>query len=182
MPGDAADDDGRRRDAAEAYRKALGLLVRREQSRRDLQRKLTARGVDAEQAAAAVERLAGQGFQDDARFAASFARDRTAAGYGPVRIRQELAAHGLDADGCAGALAACEADWAERARQLVTRRFTPAALADPARRRKAFEFLLRRGFAPGQAEAALRARMGGDVDDADVDPGAWPDAGAEPGG
>ena len=160
-------DDGRedRREAAGAYRKALGLLVRREQSRRDLKRKLTARGVDPEHAAAAVERLAGQGYQDDARFAASFARDRTAAGYGPARIRQELGTHGLDAEGCAGALLACEADWTARAEQLIVRRFTPVELADPARRRKAYEFLLRRGFEPGQAQAAVRAAAQADTAD-----------------
>jgi regulatory protein len=158
MQGDTADDEARRRQAADAYRKGLGLLVRREQSRRDLIRKLAVRGVEADDAAAAVERLAGQGFQDDARFAASFARDRAAAGYGPVRIRQELAGHGLDADGCAAALEACEADWQERALQLVVRRYTPGELAEPARRRKALDFLLRRGFGPDHAHAAIRAR------------------------
>src|SRR5687767_14443475 len=102
---DRADED-RRRQVADAYRKGLGLLVRREQSRRDLKRKLAARGVEADAAEAAVERLAGQGYQDDDRFAASFARDRAAAGYGPVRIRQELAGHGLDHDRTEAALAA----------------------------------------------------------------------------
>lgn len=161
--GDAGNSDDRRREAADAYRKGLGLLVRREQSRRDLKRKLAARGVDAEHAEAAVERLAGQGYQDDARFAASFARDRVAAGYGPVRIRQELAAHGLADEACAEALAACEVDWAERAVHAA-RRFSPADVAEPARRRKAYEFLLRRGFEPGHAQAALRARAGVDAD------------------
>ena len=161
--GDGADPADRRRDAADAYRKALGLLVRREQSRRDLKRKLAARGIDAEHAEAAVERLAGQGYQDDARFAASFARDRVGAGYGPVRIRQELAAHGLGDDACADALAACEVDWAERALHAA-RRFTATDVADPAKRRKAFDFLLRRGFEPGHAQAALRARAGVDAD------------------
>lgn len=146
-------------DAADAYRKALGLLVRREQSRRDLKRKLALRGVEAADAEAAVARLAEQGFQDDGRFAVAFARDRASAGYGPVRIRQELSAHGLDPEGCDAALDACEADWAERAVGLVERRFRPAELADPARRRKAFEFLLRRGFEPGMAHAAIGSRQ-----------------------
>lgn len=161
MHDEPADEDGRRR-AADAYRKGLGLLVRREQSRRDLKRKLAARGIDADDAAAAVERLAGQGYQDDDRFAASFARDRAAAGYGPVRIRQELAGHGLDGDRTEVALAACETDWSERAVQLVVRRFTAAELADPRRRRKALDFLLRRGFDQDQAHSAIRSRRQGD--------------------
>ncbi|KFN50388.1 regulatory protein RecX [Arenimonas composti] len=152
--------------AAEAWRRGLGLLVRREQSRRGLERKLGERGVDPALAAAAVDRLAAAGWQDDARFAASFARDRAASGYGPVRIRAELAAHGMDAGQVAAALAACEADWAERAVQLAQRRFRAADLVDPARRRKAQAFLLRRGFDGGQAAAALAALhgQGGDGD------------------
>src|SRR5688500_10879608 len=152
------DDDERRRQAADAYRKGRGLLVRREQSRRDLKRKLAARGVDADDAEAAVERLGGQGYQDDDRFAASFARDRAAAGYGPVRIRQELAGHGLDRDQVEIALAACERDWPELAKLQITRRFRPTELEDPARRRKAVDFLLRRGFDQGSAWAAVRYR------------------------
>jgi regulatory protein len=166
MSGEPADETLTRRQAAEAYRRALGLLVRREQSRRGLERKLAARGIEPDVAEAAVARLAGQGYQDDVRFAASFARDRASAGYGPVRIRQELAGHGLDAEACDAALQACEADWAGRASELVARRFTALALADPARRRKAVEFLLRRGFDPGHANGAVRARMRGDEGDA----------------
>lgn len=145
------------RPGADAYQRALGLLVRREHSRRDLTRKLAQRGVEPEEAQAAVERLAGQGYQDDDRFAASFARDRAAAGYGPVRIRVELAGHGLKEDAIQAALAACETDWAALARRQVERRHRPAELADPARRRKVIEFLLRRGFDQESAWGAVRA-------------------------
>ena len=148
---------GARREGADAYQRALGLLVRREHSRRDLARKLAQRGVEPAEAEAAVERLAGQGYQDDQRFAEAFARDRTSAGYGPVRIRAELAGHGLSEDAIATALAACEADWSALARRQVERRWRPAELADPARRRKAVEFLLRRGFDQGDAWSAVRS-------------------------
>src|SRR5688572_13007666 len=63
--------------------RALGFLVRREHSRKELTRKLTSRGLDATEAAAAVERLAGEGWQDDARFAESLVRSRAGNGYGP---------------------------------------------------------------------------------------------------
>lgn len=153
-------DSGSRsgRTPPDAYQKALELLVRREHSRRDLKRKLGLRGADPEEAAAAVEKLAGLGYQDDARFAASFARDRASAGYGPVRIRQELSGHGLDRDQVEVALSACETDWTELAKRQVSRRFRPAELEDPARRRKALDFLLRRGFDQDCAWAAVRHR------------------------
>jgi regulatory protein len=136
----------------------MELLVRREHSRRDLKRKLGLRGAAPEEAEAAVEKLASLGYQDDDRFAASFARDRAASGYGPVRIRQELAGHGLSREQVELALGACDTDWSASARSLVERRYRPEQLADPARRRKAVDFLLRRGFDQNGAWAAVRAR------------------------
>ncbi|PZO10076.1 MAG: recombination regulator RecX [Lysobacteraceae bacterium] len=152
------------RAAPDPTQKAMELLVRREHSRRDLKRKLGLRGADPAEAEAAVEKLAGLGYQDDDRFGASFARDRAASGYGPVRIRQELAGHGLSGDQVQNALDQCETDWAASARSLVDKRFRPEQLADPARRRKAVDFLLRRGFDPNCTYAAVRARPDDEFD------------------
>lgn len=135
--------------------RALGLLARREHSRKELNRKLTARGLDADQARAAVDRLAGEGWQDDARFAESLVRSRSNTGYGPLRIRAELATHGLDREAIARAMETFEGDWAEVARDLVRRRFGPS-LDDLAAMRKAADFLLRRGFDGGSVRAATR--------------------------
>lgn len=136
--------------------RALGFLVRREHSRKELTRKLTSRGLDATEAAAAVDRLAGQGWQDDARFAESLVRSRAANGYGPIRIRAELATHGLDRDAIAQAMDSYEGDWALIARELVQRRFGET-LDDPAVRRRAADFLLRRGFDSEGVRAATRS-------------------------
>ena len=154
------------RAAPDPTQKAMELLVRREHSRRDLKRKLGLRGADPAEAEAAVEKLAGLGYQDDDRFAASFARDRAASGYGPVRIRLELTGHGLGRDQVEVALEQCETDWAASARALVDKRFRPEQLADPARRRKAVDFLLRRGFDQNNTYAAVRARPDEDFDGA----------------
>ncbi len=142
---------------SDAYAKAVALLTRREHSRRELARKLAARGIEAGEAEAALDALAEQGWQSQDRFAESLARTRAAAGYGPVRIRAELETHGLTQAEIQAALAACDTDWEAAARALVARRYPAAALADPARRRKAIDFLLRRGFEPATAFAALRS-------------------------
>lgn len=154
------------RPRPDAYQKALELLVRREHSRRDLKRKLGLRGADPAEAEAAIEKLAGLGYQDDLRFGTAFARDRAHSGYGPVRIRQELAGHGLPRDAVEQAIEACEADWPASARSLIDKRYRPEGLADPARRRKAVDFLLRRGFDQASAYGAVRARAA-DEDDPD---------------
>ncbi|WP_203321621.1 recombination regulator RecX [Pseudoxanthomonas beigongshangi] len=136
--------------------RALGLLTRREHSRRELERKLASRGVDAGEAKAAVERLASEGWQDDRRFAELLVRSRAGSGYGPLRIRAELATHGLDRDAIAAAMDTFDGDWTETACDLVRRRFGPAGLTDLAGRRKAADFLIRRGFDGGSVRAATR--------------------------
>jgi regulatory protein len=152
----------RNNDASDpgAYQRALGLLVRREHSRQELSRKLKAKGVEPEEAAVALEKLARQDFQNDERFAAALARTRAAAGYGPVRIRSELSTHGLPRAAIEAALDACERDWPASARALVIRRYAGKNLADPALRRKAIDFLLRRGFEQKSAFAAVRSGHG----------------------
>ncbi len=152
------DRDPSGRSPPDPQQKAMELLVRREHSRRDLKRKLGLKGIDPAAAEAVVEKLAGLGYQDDGRFGSAFARDRAAAGYGPQRIRQELAGHGLDREQVEAALEACEADWPARAQALVEKRFRPSELDDPVRRRKAVDFLLRRGFDQASAWSAVRHR------------------------
>lgn len=150
---------GRRRKRPEPSpaQRALGLLVRREHSRRELERKLAARGVDEGEANQAIELMREQGWQDDTRFAVSLARSRAGAGYGPLRIRQELGMHELDAGAVEAAFESLaedgEDDWTGRARALIERRYPTLEQDDRGRRHKAAEFLLRRGF---EVETARR--------------------------
>ena len=140
-----------------AYQRALGLLVRRDHSRRELSRKLRARGIESEEADAALLVLARQDFQNDARFAEALARTRAVSGYGPRYIRAELGTHGLTREDIESALQACDTYWNESARRLIARRYGSKDLTDPVVRRKATDFLLRRGF--DQKIAATVARM-----------------------
>lgn len=145
----------RRRPELTPQQRALGLLVRREHSRKELARKLTSRGVQAEDAQAAVDRMTAEGWQDDARFAEQLVRSRANNGYGPLRIRAELGTHGLDREAVAAAMDSYDGDWGENARDLVRRRF-PGGADDPVLRRKAADFLIRRGFSGDQVRAAAR--------------------------
>lgn len=154
----------RRTKELSATQRALGLLTRREHSRKELGRKLIARGLDAAEVEAAVSRLAEDGWQDDRRFAESLVRARASGGYGPGRIRAELGSHGLDPESIDAALDTFHGDWAETASDLVRRRYGPVAALDLNARRKAADFLTRRGFASGCVRAALRADSYGDGD------------------
>ena len=138
-----------------ATQRALGLLVRREHSRKELSRKLAARGVESAEAEAAIDKLSEAGWQDDARFAELLVRSRAASGYGPVHVRAELRMHGLDSDAVAAAMDGFDGDWNAIARDLVRRRLGAQGAKDPAQERKAADLLLRRGFAMDQVRAVL---------------------------
>jgi regulatory protein len=147
-----------------AYQRALGLLVRREHSRKELGRKLVAKGVEREDMDLALDKLRRQDFQNDARFASALARSRSSSGYGPARIRAELATHGLSREDIAAAIETCELDWDASARDIVARRYANKDLGNPDQRRKAVDFLLRRGFEQKSAFMAVRARPGDETD------------------
>ena len=149
-----------------AYQRALGLLVRREHSRKELGRKLVAKGVEREDMDLALDKLRRQDFQNDTRFASALARSRSSSGYGPARIRAELAQHGLAREDIGAAIDACECDWHAAARDIAQRRYAGKDLGNPDVRRKAVDFLLRRGFEQKSAFAAVNARPedAGDID------------------
>ena len=147
-----------------AYDKALGLLARREHSRRELKTKLRQGGYEGEETSAAIDRLGEQHYQDDDRFAELLLRSRIAQGYGPMRLRMELKTHGLSDAHIRELLDAAEVDWNASAAAQLRRRYG-AGTADPAERARRAQFLLRRGF----AAATVRSVTHADVDEADDD-------------
>ncbi|MBB1061448.1 regulatory protein RecX [Marilutibacter spongiae] len=155
--GQGGEGRGRRRGRPEQtpLQRALALLSRREHSRKELTAKLVSRGLEPAAVDAAVERLAGEGWQDDARFAEGLVRTRSDSGYGPVRIRAELATHGLDEVAVETAMATFEGDWVELARDLARRRLGHRGLEPGLQaQRKIADLLMRRGF-PGDVVRAV---------------------------
>jgi regulatory protein len=139
---------------ADATTRAMRLLARREHSERELRRKLAERGVADTDADAALAALKARNWQSDARFAESLVRRRLEAGYGPLVIEAELAAHGIDRAEATSLLA--DQDWNGRAREVVARRARDGA-PDAAARRRLSAWLERRGFPAAAIRAALRA-------------------------
>jgi len=145
-----------------AYDKALGLLARREHSRKELKAKLRQGGYESEETSAAIDRLGEQHYQDDDRFAEVLLRSRIAQGYGPVRLRIELKSHGLADARIRDLLEEAEVDWEASAASQLRRRYGCAGSADHAERARRAQFLLRRGF----AAATVRSVTHADVDEA----------------
>lgn len=134
---------------------ALKLLARREHSARELKRKLAARGITDDAAAAAVEHAIAENWQSDARYAGMLVRTRVAGGYGPVRIEAELEVAGVPGDQIRAALDAAEADWRALAVEVHAKKFgrPPKSSAE---RAKQYRYLQGRGFDSSQISAALK--------------------------
>ncbi len=96
---------------------AADLLAGRAYMSGDLQKRLRAKGYDAEETAETIDRLQELGYLDDEAYAKSFASDAARKGKGRLRIARELAQKGADA---ATAKAAIEAA-AEEEDQLSER-------------------------------------------------------------
>lgn len=148
--------------------RALRYLAQREHSRAELRRKLLRYAENPAEVDALLDRLAAERWQDDTRFAQSLLHRRRER-HGNLRIAQELAAHGVDAERVADSLAALTEDELPRARAVWQRRFgqPPADAAERARQQR---FLAARGFTAGTIRAVLRG-AGSEADDDASDPG-----------
>lgn len=140
---------------AAVRRAAMDLLARREHSRAELARKLRQRGAAAELIDAALERLSEEGLLSDERFLECFIRSRASAGYGPLRIRDDLNQRGLPRPLVERALADSAIDWTGNLRELWRRRFASLPV-DARERAKQGRFLLQRGFAHEAVSRLLR--------------------------
>jgi regulatory protein len=136
--------------------RALKLLSRREHSAAELARKLERRGADARVARETVEKMQDAGWQSDARYAQMLVRNRIEQGYGPLRIRGDLAMAGVPDAAAIAALDAAACDWAMRCGEVRERKFR-ALPVDAATWQKQYRFLASHGFPADAIRAALKA-------------------------
>jgi len=146
---------GRDRQKPDPKTQALKLLARREHSARELKRKLEARGIGEDEAAAAVEHAAAEGWQSEGRYAGMLVRTRVANGYGPVRIEAELEVAGVPADQIRAAFDEAAVDWRALAAEMRGKKFGPLPKT-AAERAKQYRYLQGRGFDGSQISAALK--------------------------
>lgn len=143
-------------------RAAMDLLARREHGRVELTRKLRQRGAPPDLIEPALDRLCEQGLLSESRYLESYVRSRANAGYGPLRIREELAQRGLPRADIEQALRDSGFDWTEQLRDLWQRKFAGQLPADARERAKQGRFLSYRGYS---LEMISRLLRGGGSDD-----------------
>jgi len=100
-PGDVIDEGKFERlsaaaDQEAALRTALRVLERRPFAARDLARRLVQKGHPVAAARAAMDKCAQLGLVDDSVFARHYVETRAARGRGPLRLRRDLAALGVE--------------------------------------------------------------------------------------
>ena len=131
---------------------AMTFLGHRARTEAEIRRKLERKGFTVDIVAAVLARLRELGYVDDARFARDFVRDRfNHRGYGPERLRVALRQAGVDS----GLIEETLSGWVDKDRlfdaalSLAEKKWRKVASEPDAmrRRRKLYNYLLRRGYA-----------------------------------
>jgi regulatory protein len=153
---------------------ALGWLARRELTEKQIRQRLVRRGLEPDAIDEAVARLKHERAIDDARVAGAFARTAVRLkGRGPMRLERDLQGLGIERTAAKAAVREILADTDEKtlARQALARRWRQADRPGPADAARLYRALLRQGFGPTAARAALTALGAPDDDSLDDPPG-----------
>lgn len=134
--------------------KALSLLTRKPQSRKELERKLGEWGAAEEEAAAICDRMEELGYLNDASYAAQVVRHYAVKGFGEKKLRDELYRRGISRELWDEALAEAE-DPAAAIDAFVAKKLAGAS-ADRKELQKVSAALVRRGYNWSEISDALR--------------------------
>ncbi|MBI3928103.1 MAG: regulatory protein RecX [Armatimonadetes bacterium] len=144
-------------DTADAKLLALRLLSRREHTRKELRRKLSARGFCPTVVEQLLDWLVERDYLCDQRFAEAFVRGRSSRGYAPARMVQELTARGIERELAREIVQGTEPpDLLERAVEVARSRSSSRGAE------QVYRFLRRRGFDHGVATRAVASLDGDD--------------------
>lgn len=133
---------------AAVRRAAMDLLARREHGRVELTRKLRQRGAPCELIESVLDRLTEEGLLSESRYLDSFITSKGRAGYGPLRIREELLQRGLPRAAIEQALNESGFDWGVQLGETWRRKFGGRRPEDARERARQGRFLSYRGFPP----------------------------------
>ena len=93
-----------------------------------------------------IDELALQGWQDDLRYAESYARFRIQKGYGPIRVAYELKQNGVTAFNLENIVQEEAGGWMELLEQVYDKKYSRDRAMDSNEWARRSRFLLHRGF------------------------------------
>lgn len=142
-------------DGKACRKKALDLLARREHSRLELRRKLSARAYSRNIIDGVLDDLEVDGLLEEARFVESFIRTRIGKGQGPTRIQAGLMQRGVAEASIQTGLLEVQQDWGTLASDVRCKRFGATEPQEFSERARQMRFLQYRGFERDQIDVAL---------------------------
>ena len=144
--------------------RALELLSRKPQSRRELERKLREWEASDREAEDICDRLEELGYLNDGQYAAQVVRHYSARGYGEKKLRDELYRRGIPRELWDGAME--EAEDPARAIDAFLQKKLAGSAGDPAALKRAGDALARRGYSWEEVREGLN-RWGADLEPED---------------
>ena len=144
--------------------RALSLLTRKPQSRRELERKLREWEASDREAEDICDRLEELGYLNDGQYAAQVVRHYSARGYGEKKLRDELYRRGIPRELWDGAME--EAEDSARAIDAFLQKKLAGSAGDPAALTPAGDALARRGYSWEEVREGLN-RWGADLEPED---------------
>jgi len=142
----------------DAMRVANQYLAYGPRSASDVRSRLRKAGIPDALAQAIVERLSSSGVLNDESYAMEYVKTRVRhKRYGPQRLQAELRRHGIEDRLIQKALVQVTPEVVTRGANELAAHFWPRTQGTiSVRRRKVRDYLLRRGYSPSQAMAAIR--------------------------
>lgn len=144
--------------------RALSLLTRKPQSRRELERKLREWEASDREAEDICDRLEELGYLNDGQYAAQVVRHYSARGYGEKKLRDELYRRGIPRELWDGAME--EAEDPARAIDAFLQKKLAGSAGDPTALKRAGDALARRGYSWEEVREGLN-RWGADLEPED---------------
>ena len=142
--------------------KAIDLLTRKPQSRRELERKLAEWGAGEEETESICARMEDLGFINDVSYAEQVVRHYTAKGYGVHKVRDELYRRGVPKELWEDAISLAESP--EAAIDAFVQKKLAGRVPERQDLKKLSDALMRRGFGWEDIRSAF-ARLGADTDE-----------------
>jgi regulatory protein len=136
---------------------AVRLLARREHSELELQQKLAERGFDAADIQTILTALISENLLSNNRFTENYLFARRQKGYGPLRIRAELAQRGISEDVIEHHLNITDNAWFAQAKKAWQKHFKGSLPSDFKIRARQMRFLQHRGFMPEHIKLIFRS-------------------------
>ena len=134
---------------------AMDYLSRREHATHELFQKLLAKGYEADDVSAALQRLADQDLLSDSRFTEAFINQRINRGSGPLKIHSELRQKGISDAMISAFLNERDVLWKDAALAVRIKKYGSERPADLKEKARQSRFLQSRGFSSEQMRYAL---------------------------